>query len=318
MPTVCKKHTKDEFDISQKNTRRSKAHRTTPALRMKRPANQGPETTIFDQHDGEGEASSRRNSTNVDRMLEERTDKTIKSEGTVSLSSEEEPDPDAVAAMIANELKNLSFDERTAACEDVHGVAAPAEEETPEAIAAWMEEFREVMRKNRNSQEYEKAVFLNPDYVTDEAVVMMFLRAEDYNVKKAVVRMIKHYKHKLEIFGIDKLAKPLTFDDLDEDDQEAAWTGFYQKLALPDQSGRPILLVFPHLMNFKTVQNQVKNIFVPFVLCVLAPPFLCFSSLSLSSSLPSISFDNRFARFGTLLWQPSKTTRRHKRRVSSA
>lgn len=220
---------------------------------MKRPAQN--HQRILD----EGFVSS--SSNDIDMMLEDIKSGDSKmdgrSSGEGSIMRCDEPDPEAMDALIASELKSLSLEERAAVYEDVHGVAPPTEEETPEAIANWIERFKEILRKNRSKAEYEKAAFLNPDYVTDPKILMIFIRAEDYDIKAAVQRIINHYKHKLELFGIDKLARPITFEDLDEDDKAAAMTGFYQKLDLPDQSGRPVLITFPHLMNFKTVINQV-------------------------------------------------------------
>jgi len=170
----------------------------------------------------------------------------------------EDPDPEAMEKLIASEMQRLSLEERKVVYEDVHGVNT-ATRETPEAIANWIEEFREAVRKVRGKPELEKAIFLNQDYVMNPKNILMFLRSEDFDVKEAAQRMIRHYKYKLDIFGIDKLVKDITFDDLGEEDQEAVMTGFYQKLAIPDQSGRTVLMTFPHLLRFKSVKNQVSQ-----------------------------------------------------------
>ncbi len=168
-----------------------------------------------------------------------------------------EPDPEDVAALVAAELNSLSLEQRKEIYDDLHGVTMHREVETPETIDRWLREFKDAIRKIRYKPEYEKAAFLNPDFVLDPKIALMFLRAEDYNAKRAARRIVTHYKHKMELFGVDKLARPITFDDLDEDDKNAALTGFYQRFHLPDQSGRSVIISFPHLLNFKTAINQV-------------------------------------------------------------
>lgn len=184
------------------------------------------------------------------------SDTKIGGDGTVAMNATSSPDPDKVEELVATEMKGLTLDERKAVYEDIHGVAA-VETETPEAIEKLMEEFRDAIRKVRIKPELEKALFLNPDYVMDPKSILMFLRAEDYDVKEAAQRMTRHYKHKLELFGIERLARPILFEDLMAEDQDAALTCFYQKLALPDQSGRTVLVTLPHLLRFKAAVNQV-------------------------------------------------------------
>jgi hypothetical protein len=171
---------------------------------------------------------------------------------------EGEPNLEDVTALIASEMNNLTLEERKAIYDDVHGVNVTRQEETTEAVANWLQDFKDAVRKIRYKPEYEKAAFLNPDFVLDPKIALMFLRSADYNPKKAARRIVNHYKHKLELFGIDKLARPITFNDLDKEDRHAAMTGFYQKLYLPDQSGRPVIISFPHLMDFPSRVNQVR------------------------------------------------------------
>ena len=176
----------------------------------------------------------------------------------VATIMEGEPNLEDVTALVASEMNNLTLDERKAIYDDVHGVNITRQDESPEAVANWLKEFKEAVRKVRYKPEYEKAAFLNPDYVLDPKIALMFLRSEDYNPRKAARRIVNHYKHKMDLFGIDKLARPITFDDLDKEDREAAMTGFYQKLYLPDQSGRPVIVYFPHLMDFHSSVIQVR------------------------------------------------------------
>jgi hypothetical protein len=49
-----------------------------------------------------------------------------------------------------------------------------------------------------------------------------------------------HFQHKLDLFGIEKLAKRITLDDLDEDDKAALLSGSVHMLRQKDRSGRTV------------------------------------------------------------------------------
>jgi hypothetical protein len=87
----------------------------------------------------------------------------------------------------------------------------------------------------------------------------MFLRADNFNVRQTVKRMVSHFKHKLGVFGMEKLAKAITLEDLDEDVMDAISTGSIQFLPKKDRSGRTVCIIFNRLIEYKTINNQVRN-----------------------------------------------------------
>jgi len=78
-------------------------------------------------------------------------------------------------------MNALSFEERQAMEEDIHGVASVIEE-TPEFVAKKIEEMQ-LCLANLNSgqrQAWDRAVFLRPGLAEDERFHLMFLRARDF------------------------------------------------------------------------------------------------------------------------------------------
>jgi hypothetical protein len=178
--------------------------------------------------------------------------------GVADLSMETvNPDPDAMTSLLASELNQLSLQERQKVYEDLHGIQ-DIEEECPETLSRKIAQFQEEVKKARDKSAYDKASFLSPTHVNDPYFCLMFLRAEDHDVRAASKRMILYFKHKLELFGIEKLAKKITFEDLDQDDRAAMMTGAVQTLPDKDRSGRHVCVIFSHLLKYKTVMNQVS------------------------------------------------------------
>jgi hypothetical protein len=161
-------------------------------------------------------------------------------------------------ALVASELNQLSAKERQTVLEDVHGVSQNMSQESPEAIHALLGQLHHEISKRRYKTFYDKAVFLCPQYVHHPKFLLMFLRSENYNVKLAANRLDLHFKHKLELFGIEKLAKRITLDDLDEDDKAALFSGSLHILRQKDRSGRTVFFSIQERMLYKHAYNQIR------------------------------------------------------------
>lgn len=181
------------------------------------------------------------------------------------------PEADTMDSLIAADLNQLSIQERESVFEEVHGIAK-VQEKSPEEEAALVRELREELKNIRGKPELERAQFLCSSYADDPKFLLMFLRSENFVVKSAAVRMVTHFKHKLHLFGIEKLAKPITLEDLDDDDMDALLTGWVQPLSQKDRSGRPVLFLFNKALKYKSVENQVR----------IRPPFLLFKHFTTS------------------------------------
>ena len=127
--------------------------------------------------------------------------------------------PEQVDTLLASELNSLSIDERTKVLEEVHGVLVPVIE-TPEMITEKLQLLDKEINKIRGSKKksaYDIAMFMNPSYVTNRSFRLMFLRSTtNYNPTLAAQKLVKHFEYKLELFGINKLTKNITQQDLIE------------------------------------------------------------------------------------------------------
>ena len=169
-------------------------------------------------------------------------------------------------AALAKEMNELSVTEREKVLDDIHGVAS-IQEETPASI---LQSLREIdlalgVLPKIKRKALDRALFFKPGLLDDEhsdKFKLMFLRADSYDAPKAAKRLAKHFEEKLELFGEGKLTKPITLDDLEEEDLENL--GFVGCAILPhkDQSGRPIMFFDIPRFNFDNPQSMVRRYFV--------------------------------------------------------
>jgi hypothetical protein len=164
-------------------------------------------------------------------------------------------------AFLAKELTELSMQERERAYADVHGVSEEFEE-TPELIEQSLADIEVEINKVKKKSAYDKALFLNSQHVRNREFRIMFLRADNFDAKKAAKRIILYFESKLELFGANLLAKDVTLNDLDEDDMEALLSGSFQSLPTKDQAGRAVIFISQKYFNYKTWQSKVRGQFV--------------------------------------------------------
>jgi hypothetical protein len=168
-------------------------------------------------------------------------------------------DPKATDALLVQELNGLSMDEREDVNSDIHGVAKEIDEQ-PEFVADRLLKIGEEIGKITSKNAYDKAVFLAPHYVKSRDFRLLFLRADRFHPRKAARRIVDYFSEKVKLFGLDKLLKPITQDDLDEDDIVSMKTGCRQLLANKDRSGRGIMFITPAYAGNGTVQSNVRRI----------------------------------------------------------
>jgi hypothetical protein len=143
--------------------------------------------------------------------------------------------------MHAQELNELSPQERERVSEEVHGVAK-FPDETEELLAKCLEQFKEAVANVNVSKRraLDRALFYRPSILTDTSFHLLFLRADQYHPTKAAHRMAKYFGDKLALFGEDKLVKKIVLEDLNETDRKVLDTGFFMVLPNKDPTGRPI------------------------------------------------------------------------------
>jgi hypothetical protein len=177
------------------------------------------------------------------------------SDRSFGLSSLPATDADA---LLAKELNQLTLEQRERVFDDVHGVAKIVEE-TPIYISERLVELDEEISRTKRRPAYERALFLSPKHVNDEKFRLMFLRAECFDALKAARRMVKYFEHKLELFGLEKLVKDISLDDLDQDDRATLDAGALHILPRKDSSGRTVMFTMPKLHQYEQPVNQVSK-----------------------------------------------------------
>jgi hypothetical protein len=159
-------------------------------------------------------------------------------------------------ALVVKELTQLSLRERTGIEEEIHGVA-DAINETPEFLNKRLVAFQEDIDGIRKKPAYERAMFLAPSYVTCPRFRLMFLRADRFETLPAARRFVKFFEAKLEFFGLDKLCKDITWDDLSDDDKAAIHTGSIWFSNTKDQTGRNVAWLMQKYETYANYKNQV-------------------------------------------------------------
>lgn len=122
---------------------------------------------------------------------------------------------DYTDADLAADMNGLTFQERQAIEEDVHGVIEIIEE-TEEFVIQKINEMKEALQKlpARRRAAWDKASFLRPSFKEGAAYYIMCLRARRFHVQEAAELLASHFQSKLELFGDGLLAHYITWQDV--------------------------------------------------------------------------------------------------------
>lgn len=161
------------------------------------------------------------------------------------------PELEVADAMIAQEMSNTSSQDLERAYFDVHGIVSnndAAQQETPQLVN---QSIRALQVQVERLDAKENAAFLqakqqNQNYVTNREFLLLFLRAEHFDIKAAALRLARHFQVKKELFGTEKLASDITQDDLDQEAMDSLYSGLSQHLPEPDRSGRTVVVFNPN------------------------------------------------------------------------
>lgn len=175
--------------------------------------------------------------------------------GITKYTNKEEKSGEDPHNLLVEELNTLSLQERQEVEEEIHGVANESKEDD-QFVEEKLEELNLQINKIRKKPAYDFALFLCPAYVTDRAFCLMVLRSESFDVGLTAKRVVIYFEVKLELFGIDKLVRDITYEDLDEDDR-ANVEGSHWWLKAKDSAGRCLFFVvqkaapkYKHPRNF--------------------------------------------------------------------
>jgi hypothetical protein len=167
------------------------------------------------------------------------------------------PTPEEIDALIAHEMTRMSLEERAKALDDVHGIGV-VKDEDPALVISCLEELEDHLTTIKHNTAYALAEAISRQYVYDKKLRMMFLVAEEYEPKEAAERMIRFFEVKKSLFGVQKLVKDITLDDLDEDDMDTLRTSCAQVSPCRDTAGRPIVIFVQKLRRYRVVENMVR------------------------------------------------------------
>ena len=146
--------------------------------------------------------------------------------------------------VLTRELLRLSFQERNAIDEEIHGVSNVSPEETIELVQTALHNLSAELLKIPNKPAFDKSqlLFPNDTYVNTPDFRLRFLRCDLFDARKAAIRMVIFLDLLDELWvGNELLRRPIQFSDLSKEDAKLFRTGFIQMLPYRDRSGRPIL-----------------------------------------------------------------------------
>lgn len=160
---------------------------------------------------------------------------------------------------VSEELMKLSFDERQALEEEIHGVRCGSVEETPKLLTQSLEEFDEKINARKENhpvlRNIERTVPKAPVstervssettykcYLNDPDTRLIFLRVVSFDVDRAVDRFINFFEFMTELFGDYVADRPVRITDFKPGrETKALQNSRSQFLPFRDRSGRRVL-----------------------------------------------------------------------------
>jgi hypothetical protein len=185
-------------------------------------------------------------------------------EGPLPRVSDRSSEEDVFAAA----LRSLTFQEREAISDEIHGVGNSVVEETLDRVLEALKSLRENYLSNRQQsvttdatttnnfpnasrqdqhtlsakrEAYDRAVFLRPMLEKDDKLHLMFLRAQRFNPRLAALNMFVYFEHKRALFGDELLTQKITLKDLTDHEVRLIREGVSQLLAGREITGRGII-----------------------------------------------------------------------------
>lgn len=145
-------------------------------------------------------------------------------------------------ADLAADMNALSFTERQAMEEDIHGVSdtIPETEDFVNERIGEMKNYLKNMPITTKRDAWDRAVFLRPALSSDRALYLMFLRARRFDAFDAANLLVKFYEMKRLLYGDDLLIHRIRWSDLKQEEQEYATSGIYQLAHGYERAGRGV------------------------------------------------------------------------------
>jgi hypothetical protein len=180
---------------------------------------------------------------------------------SLSLKDVEGVTPRLSETLIASHLNRLSVKDRDLVLQDIHGVAELIDENpifVQQSLGRLQDELGVLIAQHQNKnphkvcalelamqQDMNTSLLGLPNHQRPQCSLfranfrLSFLRAEQFDAKKAAERIFNHFEEKLDLFGPEKLTRDILIQDLDEETTECLECGRMQLLPQRDRCVRP-------------------------------------------------------------------------------
>lgn len=151
--------------------------------------------------------------------------------------------PNKLDSNLAEELNQLSIQDRNKILEEIHGADNMHVEENPTMIQQALKDMQHAIDEipNEKKQAYNIAVQqLHSQYVFQTDVRLKFLRADLFQPKLAAERFVGYLDFTYQHFGNDVLLRPIVQSDLGKIELDLLRRGNNQVLPSRDRTGRLI------------------------------------------------------------------------------
>ena len=177
--------------------------------------------------------------------------------------------------MLSKELLQLSFNDRNAINEEMHGVRCLAPEETPELLRVSLLELSRELDAMPYKPAYDKAQEQQQQqqqqsYVNTTEFRLKFLRCELFDARKAAIRLIKYLDLMVELFGLFALQRKIKLSDFSKHELQILRAGYFQIFPFRDRSGRRVMCIVGNMgiefdptvrvstIQYKTIQYTIE------------------------------------------------------------
>jgi len=152
--------------------------------------------------------------------------------------------------MLSKEMLDLSFSDRNAISEEIHGVCCLAPRETPQLLSLGLVELQRELDAMAYKPAYDKAQayaqlpkYAKTSYVNTPEFRLKFLRCELFDARKAALRLTKFLELMVELYGLFALQRKVQLSDFSKNEMKILRAGYFQTLPFRDRSGRRIMCI---------------------------------------------------------------------------
>ena len=152
-------------------------------------------------------------------------------------------DPSSAQSLLAQELNDLSVQERDLINDEIHGVRLSSLNETPKLLSDSLANLTaelDSLPPSKTKQAYEESLQFPKSYIHTDDFRLIFLRYEFFDAHKAAVRIVRYLDLIHWAFGPKVMERTMCLADFDKKSREYLREGYQQVLPGMDRSGRRV------------------------------------------------------------------------------